>query len=66
LDELLDKLNVKRLAAPLDKLADFIEVVGTRKDESKNNGVVVEIVKIGYLKDDELLRPTHVIIVKND
>lgn len=66
LDTLLLEMGVEPLSAPLDKLADFIKIVGTVKTPDKRNGTVAEVVKIGYLKDDELLRPTHVVIVQND
>lgn len=66
IDDLLNDLEVTALAAPLDKLADFIKIVGTRKEHRRKNGVVIEITKKGYLINDDLLRPTHVIIVKND
>lgn len=66
LDSLLEKMDVNALAAPLDKLADFIKIVGTQKEPKRGNGVVIKVTKKGYLKNDELLRPTHVIIVKND
>jgi molecular chaperone GrpE (heat shock protein) len=65
-DSLLEELGVAVLSAPLDKLANFIKIVGTQKEPKRGNGVVIEVTKKGYLKNDELLRPTHVIIVKND
>ena len=66
LDTLLDELDVTLLAAPLDKLADFIKIVGTQKEPRRRNGVVIKVTKKGYLRNDELLRSTHVIIVKNN
>lgn len=65
LDNILAELGVTTLSSPLDRLADFVEVVGTRKNERRSNGMVEEVVKIGYLQNDELLRPTHIIIVEN-
>jgi len=65
IDELLLSFDVKQISTPLDKLADFTEVVGKVKDASKRDGLVKEIVKLGYLMDDELIRPTNVIVVEN-
>ncbi|MGK0388092.1 MAG: molecular chaperone GrpE (heat shock protein) [Maribacter sp.] len=66
LDNLLKELDVTILSAPLDKLADFIKIVATQKEPKRSNGVIIDVSKKGYLRNDELLRPTHVIIVKND
>lgn len=65
IDELLLSFDVKQISTPLDKLADFTEVVGKVKDASKRDGLVKEVVRLGYFMDDELLRPTNVIVVEN-
>lgn len=66
LDATLEGFGVTPLSSPLDKLADFIKIVGTVKNKERSNGLVHQVTKIGYLKNDELLRPTHIIVVDND
>ncbi len=64
--DILEFMGVHRLANPIDKIADFTHPVGTVKDLDRRNGVVTEVVKPGYGRGENLVRPTHVIIVKND
>ncbi len=66
MDSLLMELEVEPLSAPLDQMADFIEVKGYEKADKKRNGTVSKVLKKGYLFREELLRPTHVMIVRND
>ncbi len=66
IERLLQELDVFRMAAPLDTLADFIKIVDTVKSEKRRNGQVMEVLKPGYMLGDDLLRPSHVIVVKND
>ncbi len=66
LTDLLGELKVSQLASPLDTMADFIEVIGTEKHPNKRNGLVVKVLKPGYLLEEELIRSTQVIVVKND
>lgn len=66
IDEILGELNVVQMASPLDTMADFIEVVGTVKKEGKRNGLVVQVIRPGYMIGEDLLRLSQVVVVQND
>lgn len=66
LSSLLTHLGTKPLVTPLDTFADFIHVADEIQDENEKNGKVIEVIKKGYIKDEEVIRPTHVIVVRND
>ncbi len=63
--DLLGKMKVVRLEAPINKIPEYCETVGIVKDSTKVNGTVVDIKKHGYRKDRVIIRKTHVIVVEN-
>jgi molecular chaperone GrpE (heat shock protein) len=65
LREVLSSLGVTKLSAPLDILADFCVVVDTVKNEKRKDDSVLEVVRPGYSRNEDLLRPSQVIAVKN-
>lgn len=62
---LLEKMEVIRLEAPINKIPEYCKTVRTIKDNTKINGTVVNITKHGYRKGKIIIRKTHVVIVEN-
>ena len=61
--DILNSYEVKEIEA-LDKVFDpmYHQSVATKKDESKDSGIVLEVFKKGYTYKDKVLRPAMVII----
>ena len=61
--DILNSYEVKEIEA-LDKVFDpmYHQSVATKKDESKESGIVLEVFKKGYTYKDKVLRPAMVII----
>jgi molecular chaperone GrpE (heat shock protein) len=66
LTSLLQKYGITKIEFPDNRLiVGLCEVIEIRNDDSKENDEIVSIVKNGYLKGEELIRPAQIIIVKN-
>ena len=61
--DILNSYEVKEIEA-LDKTFDpmYHQSVATKKDDTKDSGVVLEVFKKGYTYKDKVLRPAMVII----
>ena len=61
--DILNSYEVKEIEA-LDKVFDpmYHQSVATKKDDTKDSGVVLEVFKKGYTYKDKVLRPAMVII----
>ncbi len=61
--DILNSYEVKEIEA-LDKVFDpmYHQSVATKKDDTKESGVVLEVFKKGYTYKDKVLRPAMVII----
>ena len=61
--DILNSYEVKEIEA-LDKVFDpmYHQSVATKKDDTKESGVVLEVFKKGYTYQDKVLRPAMVII----
>ena len=61
--DILNSYEVKEIEA-LDKTFDpmYHQSVATKKDDTKDSGVVLEVFKKGYTYKDKILRPAMVII----
>jgi molecular chaperone GrpE (heat shock protein) len=46
-------------------IADYCEVIEKQPDISKKNDEIVSIIRNGYIRGKELIRPAQVIIIKN-
>lgn len=67
LKEILDSLEVKEIEA-LDKGFDpnVHHAVTTIKDETKDNGIVLNVVTKGYTYKDKVIRPSMVVVNEKD
>lgn len=67
LKEILDSLEVKEIEA-LDKEFDpnVHHAVTTIKDETKDNGIVLNVVTKGYTYKDKVIRPSMVVVNEKD
>lgn len=61
----LELMGITRLAAPVNTVPSYCEVVGSEPNPARPNGAVLRIVSHGYRLDDVLLRKTKVIVVQN-
>ncbi len=63
---LLSAKGVTKLDFPENRLIiGFCRVVETEPDSTKANDTIISIVREGYIRGSELIRPADVIIVKN-
>ena len=63
---LLSAKGVTKLEFPENRLIiGFCRVVETEPDSTKANDTIISIVRNGYIRGSELIRPADVIIVKN-
>ncbi len=67
LKEILDSLEVKEIEA-LDKEfnPNVHHAVTTIKDETKDNGIVLNVVTKGYTYKDKVIRPSMVVVNEKD
>lgn len=63
---LLQKYGISKIEFPDNKLVvGLCEVMETEADSSLQNDEIVAVVRSGYIKGKEIIRPAQVIIVKN-
>ena len=62
----LEKFNVQKIEFENNKsIEELCEVADTEPDPSRETGDIVSIEKQGYTRQEHLIRPAEVIIVKN-
>ena len=63
---LLQKHGISKVEFPDNRLiVGLCEVVETETDNSKKNDEIVSIVRSGYIRGKELIRPAQIIVIKN-
>lgn len=63
---LLQKHGVTRIDFPDNRLiVGLCEVVETEADSHKKNDEIVSVIRNGYIRGKELIRPAQIIVVKN-
>ncbi|MEL6864106.1 MAG: nucleotide exchange factor GrpE [Bacteroidota bacterium] len=62
---ILQKYNIKPLAAPFNQLPDFSVVEKTIQNTDLADGAIVAVLREGYVMGDQLFRPTGLCKVKN-
>ncbi|MEO1515304.1 MAG: nucleotide exchange factor GrpE [Bacteroidota bacterium] len=66
LQRLMGHYSIQQLKAPVDQLPEYSEVLATEKQPQKPDGSLIRVQRLGYLLGDQLLRPTGLVVVKND
>lgn len=67
LKEILDSLEVKEIEAlDLEFNPNVHHAVTTIKDETKDNGIVLNVVTKGYTYKDKVIRPSMVVVNEKD
>ena len=62
-DDLLKRLGIEEIKTIGEKFnPDFHEAVGKRKEEDKEEGIILEEVKTGFLINGKVLEPAKVIV----
>ena len=63
---LLQKHGVTKIEFPDNRLiVGLCEVVETEADSNRKNDEIISIIRNGYIRGKELIRPTQIIVVKN-
>ena len=63
---LLQKYGITKVTFPDNRLiVGLCEVVETEADSHKKNDEIISIVRNGYIRGKELIRPAQIVIVKN-
>ena len=63
---LLQKYGVTRIEFPDNRLiVGLCEVVETEADSNRKNDDIISIIRNGYIRGKELIRPAQIIVVKN-
>ena len=63
---LLQKYGITKIEFPENRLiVGLCEVVETEVDNNRKNDEIVSIIRNGYIRGKELIRPAQIIIVKN-
>lgn len=63
---LLQKHGVTRIEFPDNRLiVGFCEVVETEADSNRKNDDIISVIRNGYIRGKELIRPAQIIVVKN-
>ncbi len=63
---LLQKHGVTRIEFPDNRLiVGLCEVVETEADSNRKNDDIISIIRNGYIRGKELIRPAQIIVVKN-
>ena len=63
---LLQKHGVTKIEFPDNRLiVGLCEVVETEADSNKKNDEIISIIRNGYIRGKELIRPAQIIVVKN-
>lgn len=63
---LLQKHGVSRIEFPDNRLiVGLCEVVETEADSNRKNDDIISVIRNGYIRGKELIRPAQIIVVKN-
>lgn len=63
---LLQKHGVTRIEFPDNRLIiGLCEVVETEADNNRKNDEIISVIRNGYIRGKELIRPAQIIVVKN-
>jgi len=63
---LLQKHGVTRIEFPDNRLiVGLCEVVETEADSNRKNDDIISVIRNGYIRGKELIRPAQIIVVKN-
>lgn len=63
---LLQKHGVTRIEFPDNRLiVGLCEVVETEADNNRKNDEIISVIRNGYIRGKELIRPAQIIVVKN-
>ncbi len=63
---LLHKYGVTKIEFTDNRLiVGLCEVVETEADSNKNNDEIISVIRNGYIRGKELIRPAQIIVVKN-
>ena len=63
---LLQKHGVTKIEFPDKRLiVGLCEVVETEADSNRKNDEIISVIRNGYIRGKELIRPTQIIVVKN-
>ena len=63
---LLQKHGVTRIEFPNNRLiVGLCEVVETEADSNRKNDDIISVIRNGYIRGKELIRPAQIIVVKN-
>ena len=63
---LLQKYGITKIEFPENRLiVGLCEVVETEVDNNRKNDEIISVIRNGYIRGKELIRPAQIIIVKN-
>jgi len=63
---LLQKYGITKIEFPDNRLiVGLCEVVETEADSNRKNDEIISIIRNGYIRGKELIRPAQIIVVKN-
>ncbi|MEC4050102.1 nucleotide exchange factor GrpE [Flavobacterium sp. SUN046] len=63
---LLQKHGISKIEFPDNRLiVGLCEVVETEADSNKKNDDIISVIRNGYIRGKELIRPAQIIVVKN-
>ncbi len=63
---LLQKHGITRIEFPDNRLiVGLCEVVETEADSNRKNDEIISVIRNGYIRGKELIRPAQIIVVKN-
>jgi molecular chaperone GrpE (heat shock protein) len=63
---LLQKYGISKVEFPDNRLiVGLCEVVETEADNNRKNDEIVSVVRNGYIRGKELIRPAQIIVIKN-
>lgn len=63
---LLQKNGISKIEFPDNRLiVGLCEVVETETDDKKKNDEIISVIRKGYIRGKELIRPAQIIVVKN-
>lgn len=63
---LLQKYGITKIEFPDNRLiVGLCEVVETKADNNRKNDEIISVVRSGYIRGKELIRPAQIIVIKN-
>ncbi|WMI64098.1 nucleotide exchange factor GrpE [Aestuariibaculum sp. YM273] len=63
---LLQKQGITKIEFPDNRLiVGFCEVLETEVDRNRKNDEIVSVIRNGYIRGKELIRPAQIIVIKN-